>query len=115
MSCLSPSYPRGVQQLTNNRTSPYRFTLDIQCLSSTNARTAGDALRELDAMHVSVMIHEAEMIPDPKVLNPDNPFILVHSPIVSNYDLSKMVEAHKARRAVDKNVIMTMGVARGGR
>jgi len=50
-----------------------------------------------------------------QVLNPDNPFILVHSPIVSNYDLSKMVEAHKARREVDKNVIMTMGVARGGR
>jgi translation initiation factor eIF-2B subunit epsilon len=85
---------------TDGRTSPYRFTLDIHCLSSTTARTAGDALRELDAMHV---------------LNPENPFILVHSPTVSNYDISRMVEAHKARREVDKNVIMTMGVARGGR
>ena len=27
--------------------------MDIQCLSSKTARTAGDALRELDAMQVS--------------------------------------------------------------
>ncbi|TYJ53040.1 hypothetical protein B9479_006317 [Cryptococcus floricola] len=50
-----------------------------------------------------------------KVLNADNPFILVHSPLVSNYDLSKIVDAHKKRREVDKNFIMTMGVGRGGR
>ncbi|EIW73036.1 hypothetical protein TREMEDRAFT_42152 [Tremella mesenterica DSM 1558] len=80
--------------------SPYRFTMDIQCLSSTTTMSAGDALRELDDMHV---------------LNADNPFILVHSPLVSNYDISKMVEAHKKRREVDKNFIMTMGVGRGGR
>nr|XP_018266114.1 translation initiation factor eIF-2B subunit epsilon [Kwoniella dejecticola CBS 10117]OBR88272.1 translation initiation factor eIF-2B subunit epsilon [Kwoniella dejecticola CBS 10117] len=80
--------------------SPYKNTLDIQCLSSQNAMSAGDALRELD---------------DRNVLNAENPFILVHSPIVSNYDLSKMVEAHKKRREVDKNFIMTMGVGLGGR
>ncbi|OCF34920.1 translation initiation factor eIF-2B subunit epsilon [Kwoniella heveanensis BCC8398] len=73
--------------------SPYRHTLDIQCLSSQTAMSAGDALRELDDMHV---------------LNPENPFVLVHSPIVSNYDLSKMIEVHKQRREVDKNFIMTM-------
>lgn len=50
-----------------------------------------------------------------QLLNPENPFILVHNPIVSNYDISLMVDAHKKRREVDKNVIMTMGVARGGR
>ena len=49
------------------------------------------------------------------MLNPDNPFILVHNALVSNYDISEMVEAHKKRREVDKNVIMTMGVGRGGR
>ncbi|WWD22647.1 hypothetical protein CI109_107140 [Kwoniella shandongensis] len=81
-------------------TSPYRSTLDIQCLSSLTAMSAGDALRELDDMHV---------------LNADNPFILVHSPLVSNYDLSKIIEAHKKRREEDKNFIMTMGVGRGGR
>ncbi|WWC90224.1 uncharacterized protein L201_005157 [Kwoniella dendrophila CBS 6074] len=80
--------------------SPYRNTLDIQCLSSQTAMSAGDALRELDDMNV---------------LNAENPFILVHSPIISNYDLSKMVEAHKKRREEDKNFIMTMGVGQGGR
>ncbi|ORX35131.1 nucleotide-diphospho-sugar transferase [Kockovaella imperatae] len=79
--------------------SPYRYTMDIQCLSSKTARSAGDALRDLDAM---------------SVLNPDFPFILVHSPLVSNYDLSKMVEAHMARKEKDKDLIMTMGVGRGG-
>lgn len=54
-------------------------------------------------------------VTDHQLLNPENPFILVHNPIVSNYDISHMVEAHKKRREVDKNVIMTMGVARGGR
>lgn len=49
------------------------------------------------------------------MLNPDNPFVLVHSPLISNFDISKMVDAHKARREVDKNFIMTMGVGRGGR
>lgn len=39
----------------------------------------------------------------------------MHNPIVSNYDISQMVDAHKKRREVDKNVIMTMGVGRGGR
>ncbi|WVR03095.1 hypothetical protein IAU60_000084 [Kwoniella sp. DSM 27419] len=81
-------------------TSPYRHTLDIQCLSSQTAMSAGDALRELDDMHV---------------LNADNPFVLVHSPIVSNYDLSKMIDVHKKRREEDKNFIMTLGVGRGGR
>ncbi|KAI9633264.1 nucleotide-diphospho-sugar transferase, partial [Dioszegia hungarica] len=79
--------------------SPYRRTLDIQCLSSQTARTPGDALRELDSMGV---------------LNGDNPFILVHSPLVSNYDLSKMVDAHKRRREADPNYIMTLGVGQGG-
>ena len=41
--------------------------------------------------------------------------MLVHSPLVSNYDISKMIEAHKKRREEDKNFIMTLGVGRGGR
>lgn len=82
------------------RQSPFRHVLDIQCLSSQTARSAGDAIRELDSM---------------QVLNAKAPFILVHSPLISNYDLSKMVDAHKARRESDGNYIMTMGVGRGGR
>ncbi|KAL7425002.1 translation initiation factor eIF-2B epsilon subunit, GEF [Cryptotrichosporon argae] len=80
--------------------SPYSITLDIVCLSSRTAFSAGDALRELDDMHL---------------LNPENPFILVHSPLVGNYNISQMVEKHKKRRETDKNYIMTMGVGRGGR
>lgn len=49
------------------------------------------------------------------MLNAEQPFILVHSPLVSNYDFSKMVEAHKQRKEADKHFIMTVGVGRGGR
>lgn len=49
------------------------------------------------------------------MLNPENPFLLIHNPIVSNYDISQMVAAHKKRRETDKDLIMTMGVGRGGR
>ncbi|GMK58734.1 hypothetical protein CspeluHIS016_0601760 [Cutaneotrichosporon spelunceum] len=80
--------------------SPFNRLLDIQCLASQTARSGGDALRELDDMGL---------------LNPENPFVLVHTPIVSNYDISQMVNAHRKRRETDKNIIMTMGVGRGGR
>lgn len=52
---------------------------------------------------------------NPQVLNGDNPFILVHSPLVGNYDISRMVDAHKKLREKDPNYIMTMGVGKGGR
>ncbi|BEI83791.1 hypothetical protein CcaverHIS002_0403950 [Cutaneotrichosporon cavernicola] len=80
--------------------SPFNRLLDIQCLASQTARSGGDALRELDDMGL---------------LNPENPFVLVHTPIVSNYDISQMVDAHRKRRETDKNLIMTMGIGRGGR
>ncbi len=50
-----------------------------------------------------------------QMLNAKSPFILVHSPLISNFDISRMVDAHKARKESDGNYIMTMGVARGGR
>ncbi|KAK4685960.1 translation initiation factor eIF-2B subunit epsilon, partial [Tremellales sp. Uapishka_1] len=80
--------------------TPFRSILDIQCFASQTAMSAGDALRELDSMNV---------------LNPEKPFILVHSPLISNYDLSKMIEAHQQRREKSSECIMTMGVGRGGR
>ena len=91
--------------------------MDIVCLSSKNARSAGDALRDLDAMGVSWSQCWCTGSADGflQVLNPDNPFLLVHSPLISNYDLSKMVDAHKTRREKDKDVIMTLGVGRGGK
>lgn len=89
--------------------------MDIQCLSSTKAFSAGAALRELDDMNVSLLTGRVREGLKGQVLNAESPFILVHSPLISNYDISKMVEAHKARRETDKNFIMTMGVGRGGR
>jgi translation initiation factor eIF-2B subunit epsilon len=101
------------------RSSPYRTLLDIICLSSQTARTPGDALRELDSMGVSwrdvIDSARPHSATDTQVLNGDNPFILVHSPLVSNYDLSRMVDAHKKLREKDPNYIMTMGVGKGGR
>lgn len=52
---------------------------------------------------------------DRQLLNQDQAFLLVHSPLVSNYDMTPALEAHKKRREADKNFIMTMGVSRGGR
>jgi translation initiation factor eIF-2B subunit epsilon len=69
-------------------------------LTSQTAQSAGDALRELDAM---------------QVLNHDNPFLLLHGPIVSNFNLEKMVNAHKKRKEADSNYIMTVGIGKGGR
>ncbi|KAL1405357.1 translation initiation factor eIF-2B epsilon subunit, GEF [Vanrija albida] len=80
--------------------SPFNDVLDIQTISNKTSRTAGDALRHLDTMDI---------------LNADNPYILVHSPLIANYDFSKMVEEHKKRRETDKSIIMTLGVGRGGR
>lgn len=81
-------------------TSSYSKTLNIQCISSTSAQSIGDALRQLDAM---------------QILNPKMPFLLLHSPVVSNVDLSRLVRDHKKLREEDKNVIMTVGVGVGGR
>ena len=50
-----------------------------------------------------------------QVINPKSPFILLQSPIVSSFDLSKVVRAHKERKEVDKDLIMTMAIATGGR
>lgn len=50
-----------------------------------------------------------------QILNPKTPFLLLHSPVVSNVDLSRLVRDHKKLREEDKNVIMTVGVGVGGR
>jgi translation initiation factor eIF-2B subunit epsilon len=98
-STVSP----GLTLLLNDcecSTSSYSKTLNIQCISSTSAQSIGDALRQLDAM---------------QILNPKMPFLLLHSPVVSNVDLSRLVRDHKKLREEDKNVIMTVGVGVGGR
>ncbi|KAJ9108321.1 hypothetical protein QFC20_003482 [Naganishia adeliensis] len=80
--------------------SPYNKTLNVQCVSDSLSRSAGDALRKLDSM---------------QIINPKVPFLLLHSPIVGNVDLSAIVKQHQALRSVDPNVIMSVGVGIGGR
>jgi translation initiation factor eIF-2B subunit epsilon len=82
------------------RSSPYSKTLNVQCVSDSLSRSAGDALRKLDSM---------------QIINPKVPFLLLHSPIVGNVDLSAMIKQHQALRSVDPNVIMSVGVGIGGR
>jgi hypothetical protein len=82
------------------RSSPYSKTLNVQCVSDSLSRSAGDALRKLDSM---------------QIINPKVPFLLLHSPIVGNVDLSAMVKRHQALRREDPNVIMSVGVGIGGR
>jgi translation initiation factor eIF-2B subunit epsilon len=83
-------------------------------VSSQTASSAGDALRELDGMNVCTSDLNDDNA-DTQILHDEKPFLLVHSPLVSNYDMTPAIEAHSKRRAADKNFIMTMGVHRGGR
>lgn len=50
-----------------------------------------------------------------QIINPKVSFLLLHSPIVGNVDLSAIVKQHQALRSVDPNVIMSVGVGIGGR
>lgn len=63
----------------------------ITVISTPEARSIGDALRELDAK---------------QLIRGD--FVLVHADGVGNLDVKGVVEAHKARRAKDRDAIMTM-------
>lgn len=63
----------------------------IHTIQASECTSVGDALRELDA-------HQ--------LITTD--FILVNGDVVSNMNLSKALEAHRALKKVDKNAIMTM-------
>ncbi|XP_038671934.1 translation initiation factor eIF-2B subunit epsilon isoform X1 [Scyliorhinus canicula] len=64
----------------------------IHVMSSESYRSLGDVLRDVDAK---------------SLLRSD--FVLIYGDIVSNINLSKALEEHKARRKIEKNVsVMTM-------
>jgi len=63
----------------------------VSTLVSTNCLSAGEALRLIDQKDII-----------------KNDFILVSGDTVSNMNLAPVLEAHRARRAADKNAIMTM-------
>ncbi|KAJ3068743.1 hypothetical protein HK102_007097, partial [Quaeritorhiza haematococci] len=66
-------------------------TTQVETIVSQELLSVGDALRELDGK---------------QLLHSD--FILVTGDIVSNVNLQKALAEHRARRATDKNAIMTM-------
>ena len=63
----------------------------VSTIVSTNCTSAGEALR---------IIEQRDII--------KSDFVLVNGDTVSNMNLGPVLEAHRARRAADKNAIMTM-------
>jgi translation initiation factor eIF-2B subunit epsilon len=63
----------------------------ITVLNTSEARSEGDAMRELDAL---------------QIIRSD--FLLYRADSVCTFDLTKAVQEHKRRRKADKDVIMTM-------
>jgi translation initiation factor eIF-2B subunit epsilon len=67
----------------------------VTTVVSTSCLSAGEALRLIDQKDII-----------------KGDFVLVSGDTVSNLNLAPVLEAHRARRAADKNAIMTM-VSRG--
>ena len=63
--------------------------LKVNCIQMASCLSAGDALRELDSQG----------------LIRSDPFVLISGDVVSNMDLKKAIEFHKARRKADSNAI----------
>ena len=63
----------------------------VSTIVSTNCLSAGEALRAIDQRDII-----------------KSDFILVSGDTVSNMNLKLVLEEHRARRAADKNAIMTM-------
>ncbi len=96
--CLFPSSTQ--HQTTRPSPHPARRTHSpprpapapqVTPIVSTNCLSAGEALRLIDQGHLI-----------------KNDFVLCSADIVSNMALAPMLEAHRARRAADKNAIMTL-------
>lgn len=67
-------------------------TVKIQCITSTQCSSAGDAIRELDVKHVIR----------------SDPFVLISGDVISNVNLRPVIERHKERKKKDSSSIMTM-------
>lgn len=71
----------------NQPTSPF----SLSTIASPGSHSVGDVMRELD---------------NKGLIRSD--FLLISGDIVCNFDFSKILEAHKARKNKDRNAIMTM-------
>lgn len=65
--------------------------IGLSVLNTSEASSEGDALRELDAL---------------QIIRSD--FLLYRGDSICTFDLTKAVQAHRSRRKLDKDVIMTM-------
>ena len=69
----------------------------VHTIVSTNCSSAGEALRIIDQRDII-----------------KSDFVLVSGDTVSNLSLAPVLEAHRERRASDKNAIMTMVRGKAG-
>lgn len=95
-------------------------TLHISTIASSSALSVGDALRELDGQKVRVLLLElgawserpscsyTDTLLAEKIIKSD--FVLLSGDVVSNLNLMEAVKAHRERRKVSKECIMTLVV-----
>ncbi len=68
--------------------------VSIKCISSHTCTSAGDALREMDAMNIIR----------------SDPFILISGDVIANINLKKAIAFHQSKRKEDPNNIMTLAL-----
>lgn len=79
-----------LQEYINN--SKWSKIIMIKCITSNSCLSAGEALREIDAMGIIR----------------SDPFILISGDVISNMDLKRAIQYHKDKRKEDSNAIMTV-------
>lgn len=73
---------------------PWPPSVTVTCLSSSTCLSAGDALREIDAMGIVR----------------SDPFVLINGDVVSNMKLADAIAFHKEKKKVDNNAVMTVAL-----
>ena len=74
-----------------DKISKWPKSVTVHCMAMPSCLSAGDALRELDSLG----------------LIRSDPFVLISGDVISNMNVKKAIEFHKARRQQDHNCIMT--------
>ncbi|KAJ1925397.1 translation initiation factor eIF-2B epsilon subunit, GEF [Tieghemiomyces parasiticus] len=89
--CIHPQQIKDY--VAGSKWSKSHSPFEVRVIVTQEAMSVGDVLRELDGK---------------SLIRTD--FILIYGDVVSNMNLAGALEQHKARKAVDKNTIMTMMV-----
>jgi translation initiation factor eIF-2B subunit epsilon len=88
---FATAHAEQIQQFVRNSIWKDAPNLSIQVVVGRDCISAGDALREIEVR---------QLIKDD--------FVLINADVISNMKLDDVLAAHKARRAKDKNAILTM-------